>query len=254
VLQIEQFMCLSDNFGVLIHDPDSGLTASHRRSRRGQDRRSRPRQGLDADDIMTTHHHHDHTAGNLALKEMSVAISSGRRARPTRSPASTRCWRGRCVFLWWLRFPGSRRRAIRPAISSIIRPRPGCCLPATRCFPWAAGGCSSAARRIHVAVPEEAEGPAAGDDALLRPRIHALQCPVRTVGRSRQRGAGRARGRGRALRENGRADAAGNAGHRIRDQSVPAARRPGYPRPSRHGRMPSDEAVFAEIRKRKDNF
>jgi hydroxyacylglutathione hydrolase len=71
VLQIEQFMCQSDNFGVVIHDPDSGLTAAIDAPDGDKIAAVVRDKGWTLTHIMTTHHHHDHTAGNLALKEMS---------------------------------------------------------------------------------------------------------------------------------------------------------------------------------------
>jgi len=69
VLQIEQFMCLSDNFGVLIHDPESGRTASIDAPDAATIADVARTKGWTLTDIMTTHHHHDHTGGNLELKQ-----------------------------------------------------------------------------------------------------------------------------------------------------------------------------------------
>ena len=69
VLQIEQFMCLSDNFGVVIHDPESGRTASVDAPDAETVADVVRRKGWTLTDIMATHHHHDHTGGNLALKQ-----------------------------------------------------------------------------------------------------------------------------------------------------------------------------------------
>ena len=69
MLQIEQFMCLSDNFGVLIHDPESGRTASVDAPEAAAIVDRLEAKGWTLTDIMTTHHHHDHVGGNLELKE-----------------------------------------------------------------------------------------------------------------------------------------------------------------------------------------
>ena len=69
MLQIEQFMCLSDNFGVVIHDPESGRTASIDAPDAATIADVVRSKGWALTDIMTTHHHHDHTGGNLALKQ-----------------------------------------------------------------------------------------------------------------------------------------------------------------------------------------
>lgn len=67
-LQIEQFGCRSDNFGVLIHDPQSGLTASIDAPEEGPIKAKLAEKGWKLDRIFTTHHHGDHVEANLALK------------------------------------------------------------------------------------------------------------------------------------------------------------------------------------------
>ena len=67
-LLIEQFTCRSDNFGVLIHDPASGLTASIDAPEEAPIRAHLAEKGWRLDHIFTTHHHGDHVEGNLALK------------------------------------------------------------------------------------------------------------------------------------------------------------------------------------------
>jgi hydroxyacylglutathione hydrolase len=67
-LTIEQFTCRSDNYGVLVHDPDSGLTVSIDAPEHTAIRANLDRLGWKLDVILTTHHHADHTDGNLALK------------------------------------------------------------------------------------------------------------------------------------------------------------------------------------------
>lgn len=68
-LKVEQFMCRSDNFGVLVHDPDSGETlivdAPEERPILEAIERTGWRPGL----LLITHHHPDHVEANLALKE-----------------------------------------------------------------------------------------------------------------------------------------------------------------------------------------
>ena len=70
-LMIEQFICKSDNFGVLIHDPDANLTATIDAPEVGPIRAHLKKRGWKLDRILATHHHGDHTEGNLALKEES---------------------------------------------------------------------------------------------------------------------------------------------------------------------------------------
>ncbi|MGH6862452.1 MAG: hydroxyacylglutathione hydrolase [Phyllobacterium sp.] len=68
-LQIEQFTARSDNFGVLIHDPDAGLTASIDAPQEQPVLDALKRRGWSLTHIFTTHHHNDHVEANLALKK-----------------------------------------------------------------------------------------------------------------------------------------------------------------------------------------
>jgi len=67
-LVIEQFTCRSDNFGVLIHDPNSGLTASIDAPEEGPIAGKLAEKNWSLDHIYTTHHHADHVEANLPLK------------------------------------------------------------------------------------------------------------------------------------------------------------------------------------------
>lgn len=68
-LEIEQFFCREDNFGVLIHDPETGLTASIDAPSEPAIREGLARRGWKLTSIFSTHHHHDHVEGNEALKK-----------------------------------------------------------------------------------------------------------------------------------------------------------------------------------------
>jgi hydroxyacylglutathione hydrolase len=67
-LEIRQFLCRTDNFGVLIHDRSTGVTASID----APDAHAIREELADAQwaltHIFTTHHHFDHVAGHEALK------------------------------------------------------------------------------------------------------------------------------------------------------------------------------------------
>jgi hydroxyacylglutathione hydrolase len=67
-LVIEQFFCNSDNFGVLLHDPQANLTVSIDASEDAPIRAKLAEKGWRLDQILITHHHADHTAGNLSLQ------------------------------------------------------------------------------------------------------------------------------------------------------------------------------------------
>ncbi len=68
-LQIDQFMCKSDNFGVLVHDAASGQTALIDAPEESTILAAIERTGWKPDLILTTHHHSDHVEANLALKQ-----------------------------------------------------------------------------------------------------------------------------------------------------------------------------------------
>jgi hydroxyacylglutathione hydrolase len=63
------FPCLSDNFGVLIHDPASGATASIDAPEAAPVEAALKATGWKLTDILVTHHHGDHTAGVGPLKQ-----------------------------------------------------------------------------------------------------------------------------------------------------------------------------------------
>jgi hydroxyacylglutathione hydrolase len=87
---IEQFTCRSDNFGVLIHDPASGLTAAIDAPEEAPIRARLAAKGWHLDAIFTTHHHGDHVEGNLGLKADFGCQITGPAAEADRSPGIDR--------------------------------------------------------------------------------------------------------------------------------------------------------------------
>ena len=67
-LTVIQFPCLSDNFGVLIHDKASGKTAAIDAPEAPPVIKVLEEKGWELTDIFTTHWHTDHVDGNLTLK------------------------------------------------------------------------------------------------------------------------------------------------------------------------------------------
>ena len=67
---IHQFMCLSDNYGVLLHDPDTKRTATIDAPDAAPILKALEETGWTLTDILVTHHHADHTQGIGALKEV----------------------------------------------------------------------------------------------------------------------------------------------------------------------------------------
>ena len=79
-LEIHQFMCLKDNFGVLVHDAAAGITASIDAPEEEAVRRALADKGWKLTHILVTHHHGDHTAGILPLKQETSCTVIGPKA------------------------------------------------------------------------------------------------------------------------------------------------------------------------------
>lgn len=62
------FKCLSDNYGVLLHDPDTGATAAIDAPEAAPIEEALKQTGWKLTDILVTHHHADHTDGIEELK------------------------------------------------------------------------------------------------------------------------------------------------------------------------------------------
>lgn len=63
------FVCLKDNYGVLLHDPSTGATASIDAPEAAPVEAALAERGWRLTDILVTHHHADHTDGIAALKK-----------------------------------------------------------------------------------------------------------------------------------------------------------------------------------------
>ena len=67
--QLHQFICLSDNFGVLLHDPDTGATATIDAPDAAPVLAALEEKGWTLTDILVTHKHGDHIDGVPALRK-----------------------------------------------------------------------------------------------------------------------------------------------------------------------------------------
>lgn len=67
MLQVHQFPCLSDNYGFLLHDPDSGETAAIDTPDGAEYLRQAEAKGWRITRIWNTHWHPDHAGGNSAI-------------------------------------------------------------------------------------------------------------------------------------------------------------------------------------------
>lgn len=65
---VHQFMCLSDNYGVLLHDPETRRTATIDAPEAAPILAALEAHGWALTDVLVTHHHADHTQGIAALK------------------------------------------------------------------------------------------------------------------------------------------------------------------------------------------
>lgn len=68
-LSIDQFMCRADNFGVLVHDEESGRTLIVDAPEERPILAAIDRTGWRPDLLLITHHHADHVEANLTLKQ-----------------------------------------------------------------------------------------------------------------------------------------------------------------------------------------
>lgn len=68
-LEIEMFPCLWDNYGFLIHSPETGKTAAIDTPEASKIIAACERKGWTLTHIWNTHHHPDHIGGNLELQK-----------------------------------------------------------------------------------------------------------------------------------------------------------------------------------------
>ena len=86
-LEIVQIPCLQDNYGYLIHAPDAGLTAAIDTPDANAINAALEAHGWRLTHILNTHHHFDHTGGNLSLKARWDCVVVGPAADRERIPA-----------------------------------------------------------------------------------------------------------------------------------------------------------------------
>ena len=77
MLQIHQFACLSDNYGFLLHDPDSQETACIDTPDAEAYLREAKAKGWQITQIWNTHWHPDHAGGNAAIKAATNCTVTG---------------------------------------------------------------------------------------------------------------------------------------------------------------------------------
>ena len=99
-LDMHQFMCRSDNYGVLVHDHRTGATAAIDAPDAAVIERELQKRGWQLTHIWTTHHHEDHVAGNLALKEQFGCQIMGPAAEAEKIPGLRMPLKGGETFQW----------------------------------------------------------------------------------------------------------------------------------------------------------
>lgn len=85
-LQIHQFPCLSDNYGFLAHDADSGVTACIDTPEVGPIMDALSETGWSLTHILNTHWHPDHAGGNLEIQKATGCRIFGPQAEEERIP------------------------------------------------------------------------------------------------------------------------------------------------------------------------
>jgi hydroxyacylglutathione hydrolase len=85
-VRIEQFICRSDNFGVLVHDEESGRTLLVDAPEEAPIQAAIARTGWKPDLLLITHHHGDHVEANLVLKQKLNLTIVGPKKEAARIP------------------------------------------------------------------------------------------------------------------------------------------------------------------------
>lgn len=94
MLEIVQFACRDDNFGVLIHDAKTGQTASIDAPELKPILALLDDRGWTLTHIFTTHHHVDHVEANLDLKAKFAVTITGPHAEADRIPGIDKTVKG----------------------------------------------------------------------------------------------------------------------------------------------------------------
>jgi hydroxyacylglutathione hydrolase len=86
MIEIDMFPCLQDNYGYLLHDSATNLTAAVDTPDARAILAALARRGWELTHIFNTHHHGDHAGGNLELKRATHCTIVGPRADAGRIP------------------------------------------------------------------------------------------------------------------------------------------------------------------------
>ena len=75
-VEVHQFPCLNDNYGFLLHDTESGMTACIDTPEVEPINAALADKGWSLTHIFNTHHHFDHACGNETIKTNGNARST----------------------------------------------------------------------------------------------------------------------------------------------------------------------------------
>jgi hydroxyacylglutathione hydrolase len=76
-IEIHQFPALNDNYGYLVHEPSTGATAAIDTPEVAPILKALDEKGWKLTHILNTHHHFDHAGGNAELKEKTGCMIVG---------------------------------------------------------------------------------------------------------------------------------------------------------------------------------
>lgn len=99
-LTFHQFICRSDNYGLLFHDHKTGATASIDAPDAAEIERQLAALGWNLTHIFSTHHHGDHVEGNLVLKARFGCNIIGPKGEAPKIPGIDREVSGGDHFAW----------------------------------------------------------------------------------------------------------------------------------------------------------
>ena len=99
-LAFHQFICRTDNYGLLLHDHKSGATAAIDAPDAAEIERQLDAMGWELTHVLTTHHHGDHVEGNLALQKRYGCSIIGPRSEAPKIPGLDREVAGGDRFTW----------------------------------------------------------------------------------------------------------------------------------------------------------
>lgn len=99
-LDFHQFICRSDNYGLLLHDHKTGATAAIDAPDAAEIERQLDAKGWELTHIFTTHHHGDHVEGNLALQKRFGCSIIGPQREAAKIPGIDREVAGGDRFIW----------------------------------------------------------------------------------------------------------------------------------------------------------